>query len=120
MRHAGAAALAVPALLVVLLFAVVLVSFVSVSLLHVDPGGAVFRGPPSWRNYTQLVGSAEAWRYIANTLGLAAIVTVGSLILGFPLAWLLARSRTAGLRRAILFCLMAAFFSGGVTRAYAW
>jgi len=120
MRHAAWIALALPALLVVLLFAVVLFSFASVSLLHIQPGGAVFLGPPDLRNYARLLGSADAWRYILDTLRLSLIVTLGSLLAGYPLAWLLARTRSAALRRAILFSLMAAFFSGGVTRAYAW
>jgi putative spermidine/putrescine transport system permease protein len=112
--------LALPAILVVVLFAVVLVSFISVSLLHVDPGGAVFHGPANLRNYTRLLGSADAWRSIGNTLRLSALVTFACLLLGFPLARLLARATSPRTRRAILFCLMAAFFSGGVTRAYAW
>ena len=120
MRHRTAAALSAPAILVVLLFAAVLASFASVSLLRVDPGGAVFRGPPGWSNYARLLGSPDAWRYIGNTLRLSGIVTLLCLLFGFPLARLLARSPSAALRRTILFCLVAAFLSGGVTRGYAW
>jgi putative spermidine/putrescine transport system permease protein len=120
MQRTTAFALALPAILIIVLFAVVLVSFISVSLLHVEPGGAVFHGPPDWANYTHLLGSSDAWRYIANTLQLSLMVTFGCLVLGFPLARLLARSPSARVRRTILFCLVAAFFSGGVTRGYAW
>lgn len=120
MRHVTALALAIPALLIVLLFVMVLISFANVSLLRVDPGNAVFHGPPGWGNYVSLLASANAWRYMMETLRLALIVTVASLLLGFPLARLLARSQSSRVRRGILFCLVAAFFSGGVTRAYAW
>ncbi len=120
MRTRTAAALSAPAILVVLLFAVVLMSFASVSLLRVDPGGAVFRGPPGWSNYARLLRSSEAWHSVGNTLRLSGTITLLCLLLGFPLARLLARSPSAGLRRTILFCLVAAFLSGGVTRGYAW
>ncbi|HTZ38168.1 MAG TPA: hypothetical protein VMB84_19225, partial [Stellaceae bacterium] len=120
MRRVTAFCLALPAIFIVILFAVVLASFVSVSLLHVDPGGAVFHGPPNLRNYTRLLGSTDAWRSIANTVRLSALVTVICAVLGFPLARLLARAHSPTTRRAILFCLIAAVFSGGVTRAYAW
>ncbi len=120
MRRRTAAALSLPAILLVVLFAAVLTSFASVSLLRVDPGGAVFRGPPSGFNYARLLGSADTWRTILNTLRLSATVTLLCLLVGFPLAQLLARSPSARLRRIILFCLIAAFLSGGVTRGYAW
>ena len=120
MGRAASLVLALPAVLVVLLFAAVLASFTSVSLLHVVPGGAVFVGPPDLANYAGLLRSPDTWRAVGTTLRLSATVAFGCLLLGFPLARLLARSPSAGVRRAVLFCLMAAFFSGGVTRGYAW
>ncbi|MBV9785127.1 MAG: ABC transporter permease [Acidisphaera sp.] len=120
MRRPTGLLLAFPAILVVILLAAVFASVVSVSLLQADPGGAVFHGPASLRNYTRLLGSADAWRSVSNTLRLSGIVTLICLVCGFPLARLLARASSARTRRMILFCLMATFFSGGVTRAYAW
>jgi putative spermidine/putrescine transport system permease protein len=40
--------------------------------------------------------------------------------LGYPLAYVLARSPSRSLRRIVLFGLVMTFLSGGVTRAYAW
>jgi putative spermidine/putrescine transport system permease protein len=112
--------LSLPALLVLGLFGVVLISFASVSVLTVDPGSAVFHGPPTLRNYTKLLASNGAWRAVFTTLRLSAEITALSVLLGYPLARVLARSHSDRLRRMILFCLVATFLSGGVTRAYAW
>jgi putative spermidine/putrescine transport system permease protein len=112
--------LSLPALLVLALFASVLVSFASVSLLMVPPGGAVFQGPPTLANYTKLLGSDGAWRATETTLRLSAEITLVTVLLGYPLARLLARAPSRTLRRIILFCLVATFLSGGVTRAYSW
>ncbi|MBN8944728.1 MAG: ABC transporter permease [Rhizobiales bacterium] len=120
MRVTPAIWLALPSLLVVALFGLVLVSFASVSLLTLEPGSALFHGPVSLRNYERLLGSAGAWRAIGTTLRLSALIALLCLLLGYPLARVLARSGSARLRRVILFCLVATFLSGGVTRAYAW
>ncbi|POR47183.1 ABC transporter permease [Bosea psychrotolerans] len=112
--------LMLPALLVLTLFGVVLASFASVSLMVLDPGSAVFHGPPTLANYTRLLGSEGAWRAVLTTLRLSAEITVLCVLFGYPLARVLARSHSRSLRRVILFCLVATFLSGGVTRAYAW
>lgn len=112
--------LATPAILLIVLFAVVMISFGEISLLGMQPGTAVFSGPPTLANYQRLLASAGAWRAVATTLRLSAIITALCVVAGYPLARVLARSDSAGLRRFILFCLVATFLSGGVTRAYAW
>lgn len=112
--------LVLPSVVVLVLFACVLVSFASVSLMVVDPGGAVFHGPATLANYAKLVNSEGAWRAVLNTLRLATEISTLCVLLGYPLALVLARSPSRQLRRIILFCLVATFLSGGVTRAYAW
>jgi putative spermidine/putrescine transport system permease protein len=98
----------------------VLASFASVSLMVVDPGSAVFHGPPTLANYSKLLVSEGTWRAVLTTLRLSSEITVLTVLLGYPLARVLARSHSRTLRRVILFCLVATFLSGGVTRAYAW
>jgi putative spermidine/putrescine transport system permease protein len=112
--------LSVPALLVIAVFAVVLLSFAGVSFMSLEPGSAVFRGPPSLDNYRKLLASDGAWRAVYTTVRLSAEITALCVVLGYPLARLLARSHSERTRRVILFCLVASFLSGGVTRAYAW
>jgi len=112
--------LALPAFLILILFVAVIGSFASVSFMVLDPGTAVFHGPPTMANYAKLLASEGAWRAVLNTLRLSALVSLLCVLLGYPLALLLARSSSRGMRRTILFCLVATFLSGGVTRAYAW
>ncbi len=112
--------LSIPALALVCLFAVVMFSFAEVSLLGMQPGSAVFSGPPSLANYERLLSSAGAWRAVGTTMRLSVTITILCILAGYPLARVLARSNSARLRRFILFCLVGTFLSGGVTRAYAW
>lgn len=116
----GALLLALPSLLIVALFAAVIASFAGVSLLSLKPGTAVFSGPPGVGNYARILNSDGAWRAILTTLRISTTVAILCVLLGFPLARVLARSHSSRLRRAVLFCLVATFLSGGVTRAYAW
>jgi len=112
--------LALPALAVLALFAASMLSFVGVSFLHLQPGGATFVGPASLANYTKALQS-EYLRLVAlQTFGIALKVTLACVILGFPLTYVLARSSSSLVRNTILFGLVATFLSGGVTRAYAW
>lgn len=112
--------LALPSIVMVALFAGVMISFGEVSLQHLKPGTAVFTGPASLVNYERLLASSGAWRAVGTTLRLSALITVLCIVTGYPLARVLARAESAALRRLILFCLVATFLSGGVTRAYAW
>ena len=112
--------LALPSLCVVALFCIVFVSFASVSLMKVDPGGAVMHGPLSLSNYERALVSPAVRQTAYYTIRLALLITLLSALLGYPLAYVLARSPSSRMRRAILLCLVATFLSGGVTRAYAW
>lgn len=112
--------LSLPSLIVLALFVGVLASFASVSLMVLDPGTAVFHGPPTLANYSKLLSSEGAWTAVLNTLQLSTKISVLCVLFGYPLSLVLARSRSRSLRRLILFCLVATFLSGGVTRAYAW
>jgi putative spermidine/putrescine transport system permease protein len=120
MMRQGLPWIALPAATMVALFAVVFVAFASVSLMTLTPGTALFHGPPSFGNYVQAIHSIPVRRAVLTTLRLAVFVTGLCILLGYPLAYVLARSPSALLRRAILLCLVATFLSGGVTRAYAW
>jgi putative spermidine/putrescine transport system permease protein len=112
--------LALPSLCIVALFLLVFLSFASVSLMHVDPGGAVMHGPLSLANYERALGSIGVRQTVLTTIRLAFLITLISVLAGYPLAYVLARSPSSTMRLAILLCLVATFLSGGVTRAYAW
>lgn len=112
--------LSLPAFVLVGLFAVIMVFFAEISLLGMEPGSAVFSGPQSLGNYERLLASSGAWQAVRTTFRLSLFITLLCIITGYPLARILARADSARLRRFVLFCLVAVFLSGGVTRAYSW
>lgn len=112
--------LALPSLILIALFVVVIVAFARTSLLHLQPGTALISGPMSLDNYARILNSSGAWRAVWTTLRLSAIITMITVVAGYPLARILALTPSQTLRRVIMFCLIATFLSGGVTRAYAW
>jgi putative spermidine/putrescine transport system permease protein len=120
MRHKTPIRLILPAILVLATFLGALASVVGVSLLTLPAGGAAFVGPPSLHNYADALTSGHAPLVAAETALLSVKVTALAILLGFPLAYILARSPSRLVRHAILFGLVATFLSGGVTRAYAW
>jgi putative spermidine/putrescine transport system permease protein len=94
--------------------------FVTTSFLHQVPGTAMTAGPANWHNYTTILSSDLAQWTFFNTLVLSCEVTILATGLGYPLAYLMARSADARTRNLILFVLIVSFLSGGITRAYAW
>lgn len=109
-----------PALAALALFAIAFVMFLSVSVTTQTAGSAVFTGPANLGNYRAALASPAVRDVAWNTLRLAALMTLCTALLGYPLAYVLARSSSPLLRRAVLFGLVLTLLSGGVTRAYAW
>lgn len=112
--------LLLPALLALSLFAAGFASFVAVSFSTAVPGTALATGPATLANYRSVLQSPLAQDAAWNTLRLAGLMTLITALLGYPLAYVLARSPSRLLRQAVLFGLVVTFLSGGVTRAYAW
>jgi putative spermidine/putrescine transport system permease protein len=57
---------------------------------------------------------------MARTLAGAALVTAITLVLAFPYAYLMVRTPSAFVRKALLVALFLPFFIGQVVRAYGW
>ncbi len=112
--------LLLPALLALGLFAAAFLSFVTISFETATPGTILTHGPPTLANYRSVLASPLARSTALDTLRLAALMTVLTAVLGYPLAYVLARSTSRWKRRLVLFGLIVTFLSGGVTRAYAW
>jgi putative spermidine/putrescine transport system permease protein len=114
------ALLLLPAVAALALFAAGFVTFVVVSFSTAIPGTALATGPATFANYRSVLQSPLAQDAAWNTLRLAGLMTLITALLGYPLAYVLARSPSRLLRQAVLFGLVVTFLSGGVTRAYAW
>jgi ABC-type spermidine/putrescine transport system permease subunit I len=58
--------------------------------------------------------------YILVTARISLISTVVAMVLGYPLAYTIARARSVRTRRALLFAVTTMFFVHTIVRAYAW
>lgn len=116
----GTGLLLAPALAVFALFAVAFVLFAEVSVATFVPGSTSLAGPATLANYRHVLASPLVHDATVTTVGLAGVMTALTGLLGYPLAYVLARTPSAPVRRGILFGLVVTFLSGGVTRAYAW
>lgn len=104
-------AYALPALLLLVLFFVVPVMMLLVrSVLEPQPG---------FGNYVELLGSSTYLRIFLNTFLVSAVVTLLSVLIGFPVAWMLAimPSRWAAVLFAIIVLSM---WTNLLARTYAW
>ncbi|NGN42931.1 ABC transporter permease [Mesorhizobium sp. CGMCC 1.15528] len=104
-------AYALPALLLLLIFFVVpVVGLLLRSVLEPEPGLG---------NYATLFGSSTYLRIFLNTFMVSAVVTALSVVIGFPVAWMLAimPSRWASVVFAILLLSM---WTNLLARTYAW
>ena len=71
-------------------------------------------------NYATALERPVTWRVLARTLGGAGIVTLVTLLLAFPYAYLLVRTASTWARKFLLVALFLPFFIGQVVRAYGW
>lgn len=71
-------------------------------------------------NYATVWDREVYWRVMVRTLAGAALVTAITLVLAFPYAYLLVRTPSAFVRKALLVALFLPFFIGQVVRAYGW
>jgi putative spermidine/putrescine transport system permease protein len=74
---------------------------------------------PTLANYVALLGSAFYWHIILRTFVVAIVSTAFTVILGYPVAYQLARTRTR-FRPLLLLCVIAPLLIGGVVRGYGW
>lgn len=97
-------------LLLVLLFLYPLVSFFTRSLFD-----------PSWttEHYVQAVTGAAWGKIFRNTFEISLFTTLGALILGYPLAYLLATISNR-VRNLLLPLIIIPFWTSVLVRAYAW
>ena len=71
-------------------------------------------------NYQTLIERPVYLRIIGKTMLAAVIVTVITLALAMPYAYLMVRTKSSSLRKLLLISLFLPFFLGQVIRAYGW
>ena len=90
------------------------------SLRVLDTSTFLFSEDYSLENYRQAITSGFFAVVASRSLIGSVIVTVITLILAFPYAYLMVRTRSSGLRKFLLVALFLPFFIGQVVRAYGW
>lgn len=97
-------------ILIVLMFIVPVVMLLLRSVLEPEPG---------FENYATLFGSTTYLRVFTNTFLVAGIVTVAAVVIGYPVAWLLAIMPR---RWSVLFLavIVLSMWTNLLARTYAW
>jgi putative spermidine/putrescine transport system permease protein len=118
-RGTAALMLAPAALVFLVFFAVPFVVMAGMSLLTANPlvrPDATF----TLRHYDRMVDDIYYYEVLWQTLRLGILTTIVSLLMGYPLAFLLARMRSAAGRSLLLMAVIAPMVMGLVVRTYAW
>jgi putative spermidine/putrescine transport system permease protein len=71
-------------------------------------------------NYRQIGAQSTYWIVLGRSVLGAAIVTLVTLVLAFPYAYVMVRTASAWTRKVLLVSLFLPFFIGQVVRAYGW
>lgn len=111
--------LAPAGLVFLVFFAVPFLVMTAMSLLTANPlvrPDAAF----TLRHYARMADDIYYYEVLWQTLRLGLLTTALSLLLGYPLAFLLARIRSAGARTLLLMAVIAPMVMGLVVRTYAW
>lgn len=117
-RPAALALLAPAGLVFLFFFLVPFATMAAMSVLSANPLVAP-NATLTARHYERLAGDSFYAEVLWDTLRLGLLTTLLALLLGYPLALLLARARP-GLRTALLVAVVAPMVMGLVVRTYAW
>jgi len=122
-RRPGLRRLLVPGLLyLVLLFVLPVGMLLATSLYAPVPGGELGEFAPAlrWQNYTEAL--AQFWPQLLRSFGFAAVATVATLLVGYPMAYVIAvRARGhPGVQGLLVVLVVAPFFTSFVLRTVAW
>ncbi|MET2827001.1 ABC transporter permease [Mesorhizobium shangrilense] len=108
-------ALVTPALGWTLLFFVLPFIAMGLSSLTVHEGGSF-----TLSNYSQFFTNPSYWQAMVNSLQVTAIVTVVSVLLAYPFAWILAEQVPERWQRLALMLAVLPFWTSYVVRSYSW
>lgn len=96
-----------------------------VALVYVVPMGFLlvqsFTYPElGLHNYERILTQPGYLWTIARTLGVSAASAILALLIGYPIAYVAATTPSAGLRRFLIFCVVAPYLTSILIRTFAW
>jgi putative spermidine/putrescine transport system permease protein len=110
--------LLLPAVAVLAVFAAALTALFRWSLLEFVPG-SLQTGGLTLDNFRAVL-APQYLHAVRDTVILAALTTVLTLVAAYPVAYVLARTSSPRMRTALLVLTLAPFFTGAIVRTYAW
>lgn len=110
-RREGSFSYVVPALLLIAFFFIIPVLMLLMR--------SVLEPTPGLQNYAELLGSTTYLRVFMNTFIVAGLVTVVSVLIGYPIAWLLAIMPERW-SRLVLAIIILSMWTNLLARTYAW
>jgi putative spermidine/putrescine transport system permease protein len=105
--------------LLVVFFVLPLATLLLFSLYKSVPGGGMLTVVTT-DNYTRFLTDALYYRVVWNSLKLGIVVTFWCLVLGFPLAYSIARTRSSRSRGVVIVLLLFPLMTSVVVRSYGW
>jgi len=111
LRRNGSFGYVLPALLLIALFFIIPVLMLLMR--------SVLEPTLGLQNYRELLGSTTYLRIFLNTFSVAALVTVVAVVIGFPVAWLLAIMPERW-SRLVLAIIILSMWTNLLARTYAW
>lgn len=120
LRNLTVALLLMPSMVLVGVLAVGLVWVGEFSLHQLDPNTYRLKPEFSLGNYLYVFERAVYLRIIGRSVLAAAIVTLVTIVLAFPYAYVMVRTPSPLIRKLLLVSLFLPFFIGQVVRAYGW
>lgn len=108
-----------PAITLVTLFAFPLLLLFVFSFFQNVSGGYI-EYVLTTENYVRMVEEPLYGTRLLFTLRIAAVTTIGSLLLGYPLAYRLATMSSSRLRRAVMIIVVSSLWLTFIIRGYAW
>jgi spermidine/putrescine transport system permease protein len=93
------------------------VPFIAMGVMSLHPKGAAGM---SLANYTQFFTSPSYWRALTNSIEVTLLVTLLSVLLAYPFAWILAFLVPERWQRLALMLAILPFWTSYVVRSYSW
>lgn len=83
--------------------------------------GSLELGPLTFENYLEYFGQTFVYYgFLWDTLKIAGVATIISVVMGYPLAYKIIRTKSLLIKKTLLATLVTAFFVNGIVKIYAW
>ena len=97
-----------------------LLTLVAQSFFHLDAYSGKIVRELTLATYADLLSQAENYHIVIRTAGMAAAVTLGAVVIAFPLAYFMTRYASPRLRALLYLAVLLPLWSNYLVRVFAW